>query len=102
MCLREINRLISQGDLRTHSVFLGGELHGFVYKSNKGKAHIFIDDSLSPIAIQKTKLHEGGHVIEHLSNSKRMIGINNANRKIEAEADCYVHKESLHQLLAEM
>lgn len=102
MCLREINRLVSQGDLRTHSVFLGGELHGFVYKSKSGRAHMFIDESLSPTTLQKTKLHEGGHVIEHLSSSKRMIGINNANRKIEAEADCYVHKESLHQLLAEM
>lgn len=102
MCLREINRLISQNELLTHSVSLGGELHGFVYKSKKGKVHMFIDDSLSPAATNSVKLHEGGHVIEHLSHSKCMVGINNINRKIESEAECYVHKENLHQLLAEM
>ncbi len=102
MCICEINRLIRQNELLTHSVALGGELKGFVYKSKKGRLHMFIDNTLSPSASNRTKLHEGGHILKHLNKSNKLLGINNNNKNIESEADCFVHKENLHQLLAEM
>ena len=98
MCLREISRLVSQGDLRTHSVQLSGELHGFVYKSKKGKVHIFIDNSLSPATTTETLLHEGCHVTRHIDQKICVLGINDINNSVEEEADSFANKNiNLHQ-----
>lgn len=102
MCIRKINELLNQDELITHSVQLGGELHGFVYKSRKGRIHMFVDNTLSPIAFESAKIHEAGHILKHVNQACKMIGINNVNKKIEDEADCFAHNKNLHQLSAEM
>lgn len=92
MGLRNIHRLIRQGDLKTHSVSLGGVLHGFVYKSKKGKLHMFIDESLSPNATECTLLHESGHIIDHINKPTCIIGIDDMHSPLEKEANRFMEE----------
>lgn len=89
--------MINCGELKIHKVPIGGDLNGFVYRSGSGKAHIFIDDSLSPESERKTLLHECCHVVSHDSSVNHIIGLNCQNSEIEKEAEKYAreHKTQL-------
>lgn len=92
MSLRTINGMINCGELKIHKVSIGGDLHGFVYRSGKGKTHIFIDQSLSPEAERDALLHECGHVVTHNSPENYIIGLDQRRTKIEKEAEMYARE----------
>ncbi|VBB09163.1 Hypothetical protein LUCI_4449 [Lucifera butyrica] len=92
MGFRKINGMISTGDLLFHKVKVSGEVHGFVYKSRKGRTHIFIDSSLSPEAERDTLLHECCHVIEHMNDNSYAIGLDDRHHEREEEAEEFVKK----------
>lgn len=89
MSLRKINGLVRTGELSFHKEKIGGELHGFVYRSKKGRTHIFIDDLLSPETARTTMLHECGHVILHEKAGAYLLGYDEDR---EQEADEFAIK----------
>lgn len=92
MSLRTINGMINCGELEIHKVPIGGDLHGFVYRSGKGRAHIFIDQSLSPEGERNALLHECCHVVKHDSPDAHIIGLDCQYAEIEKEAEQYVRE----------
>ncbi|VBB05614.1 Hypothetical protein LUCI_0824 [Lucifera butyrica] len=92
MNLRKINNMVSTGELLFHKVKLIGNPHGFVYKSRKGRTHIFIDSSLSLEAERDTLLHECCHVSEHMNDNSYAIGLDDRHHEREEEAEEFVRK----------
>lgn len=84
---REIRLLVNSGVLMYHIVPIGRGISGFVYRSRKGKYHVFICSSLSPQAQKRVFFHEAWHVIIDMPRFPFIVGIDMQNERFEAEAE---------------
>lgn len=84
---RKIRELIRANELMYHIVPLGRGLAGFIYRSRRGRYHIFISNSLSNEAQRRVFLHEAYHAIVDMPNMPFVIGIDMQNERFEIMAE---------------
>lgn len=85
----DIRELIRSKMLMYHIVPLGQGLAGFVYRSRKGRYHIFISSSLNEEAQRQVFFHEAWHVIVDMPRMPFVIGIDMQRNRVEVDADSF-------------
>ena len=88
MNLKNINYMVSAGDIKIHTAILPPGLYGFVYYSRKGRYHILISEELSPGAKYEVLLHEIHHIIEDMPRFTYAIGLDKQWGELEKRACC--------------
>lgn len=76
-------------DVYHHEVPIHASVAAFVYRSGKGRCHIFISTYLSPIARREVFLHELYHVIEDMPKAGYILGIDMYREPMEMNADMF-------------
>lgn len=71
----------------THEVPLGGEAAAFVYRSRKGRFHIFVGEELAPEKRQEVFMHEIRHILVDMSRRSYILGLDMVRTDIEVQAD---------------
>lgn len=86
---KEIRELIRTKTLMYHIVPLGHGLAGFVYRSRRGRYHIFISSGLNQEAQRRVFFHEAWHVIVDMPQQPFVVGVDMQGTRCEIAAETF-------------
>ena len=84
--MQNSNYLDKEMNIKCHSVYIGKGVRGFVYKSKKGKYHIFVSDTLSQSSASRVIAHEMYHIKHDMPIKPYIIGLDCENEDFENKA----------------
>ncbi|MFZ5686994.1 MAG: hypothetical protein ACOY9Y_02200 [Bacillota bacterium] len=84
---KEIKELLNSKMLLYHIIPLEGSIAGFVYRSRRGRYHIFISSALNHEAQRRVFYHEAWHVIADMPRMPFIVGLNMQGERFEAVAE---------------